>query len=384
LEQNPRDNRGDSVEAISKSMIRVMVTEAGGRSESREANVVGPIAMRNGPLRAAIVGAGLMGHWHAQAIEKAGGNIIAVVDVDPARARGLARRYRAGSFPNVEQMLSEVELDVLHICSPASTHQDIGELAINSGLNLVVEKPVTPTARGTVRLYEQAARRGVLVCPVHQFVFQNGVLKAQKLLPRIGRLLHLGVIICSAGGDGLASDQLDSIAADILPHPLSLLQRFLPGELPEEDWVMARPRHGELRVSGEAMGATLSIFVSMNARPTVCDLQIVGTEGTIHLNLFHGYAYLETGRVSRTRKIMHPFEQSLKNLSAAAINLGRRALRRELAYPGLQRLVSEFYRALETGAPSPISAEEAIAIARVRDQLLNTFEIGVKELECVG
>jgi predicted dehydrogenase len=354
------------------------------RPKAIEAKVADRVAARARPIRAAIVGAGLMGRWHAQAIEKAGGNIIAVVDLDPARARRLASRFHASSFSSVEQLLSEVELDVLHICSPASTHQDIGELAINSGLNLVVEKPVTPTVRGTVRLYEQAARRGVLVCPVHQFVFQNGVLKAQELLPRIGRLLHLGVTICSAGGDGLAPDQLDSIAADILPHPLSLLQRFLPGELPEEDWVMARPRHGELRVSGEAMGATLSIFVSMNARPTICDFQIVGTEGTIYLNLFHGYAYLEPGRVSRTRKIMHPFEHSLRNLSAAAINLGRRALRRELAYPGLQRLISEFYSAVQTGGPSPISAEEAVAIARVRDRLLSSFQIGVKELECVG
>jgi hypothetical protein len=81
---------------------------------------------------------------------------------------------------------------------------------------------------------------------------------------------------------------------------------------------------------------------------------------------------------------MHPFEHSLRNLSAAGINLGRRTLRRELAYPGLQRLISEFYRAVQTGAPSPISAEEAIAIARVRDHLRNSSEIGVKELECVG
>ena len=361
-----------------------MRTEVAARPKSIETKVAERVAAKDRPIRAAIVGAGLMGHWHARAIEKAGGNIMAVVDLDPARARRLARRFHAGSFPNVEQMLSEVELDVLHICSPASTHRNIAELAINSGLNLVVEKPVTPTASGTVSLYEQAAGRGVLVCPVHQFVFQNGVLKAQKLLPRIGHLLHLGVTICSAGGDGLASDQLDSIAADILPHPLSLLQRFLSGDLPEEDWVMARPRHGELRVFGEAMGATLSIFISMNARPTVCDVQIVGTEGTIYLNLFHGYGYLEPGRVSRTRKIAHPFERSLKNLSAAAINLGRRALRRELAYPGLQCLISEFYGAVQTGGPSPISAEEAVAIARVRDRLLSSFQIGVKELECVG
>lgn len=361
-----------------------MRTEVAGRPKSIEAKVAGRVAAKAVPLRAAIVGAGLMGRWHAQAIEKAGGKLVAVTDLKLGRAQRLASGINAKSFSNVNQMLSEVELDVLHICSPASTHRNVGELAINSGLNLVVEKPVTPTACGTVSLYEQAARRGVLVCPVHQFVFQNGVSKARKLLPRIGRVIHLGATVCSAGGTGLGPNQLDLIAADILPHPLSLMQNFLPGNLPDDQWQASRPRHGELRISGEAMGATLSIFISLNARPPVCDFQIVGTEGTIYLNLFHGYAYLEPGRVSRTRKIAHPFEQSLRNLSAAAINLGRRALGRELAYPGLQRLISEFYSAVQTGGPSPIAAQEAIAIARVRDRLLSSFQIGVEELECVG
>lgn len=360
-----------------------MRTEVADRPKSIGA-IADRVAAKGRPLCAAIVGAGLMGRWHASAVRRAGGRVVAVADLELSRAQRLAGRFSAKSFSNVNQMLSDVELDVLHICSPASTHGNIGELAISSGLNLVVEKPVTPNACGTVRLYEQAARRGVIVCPVHQFVFQNGVAKAQSLLPRVGQVVHLGATIFSAGGAGLASDQLDSIAADILPHPLALMQKFLPNKLPEDQWCALRPQHGELRISGEADGVTLGILVSMNARPTVCDFQIVGTEGTIYLNLFHGYAYLELGRVSRTRKIAHPFEQSLRNLSAAAINLGRRALRRELAYPGLQLLISEFYSAVQTGAPSPISAEEAIAIARVRDRLLNTFEIGVKELECVG
>ena len=353
-------------------------------SKSTEVKITARVATKNRPPRAAIVGAGLMGRWHAQAIRKARAGVVAIADLDICRAQRLARRFSAKSFSDVEQMLREVELDVLHICSPASTHQRIGELAIEAGLNLVIEKPVTSTAFGTISLYEQAATRGVLVCPVHQFVFQNGVATAENLLPRIGRIVHLGSTICSAGGVGLAADQVDQIAADVLPHPLSLVQNFLPGNIQEDSWLMTRQQSGELRVSGETMGITVGIFISMNARPTVCNFQILGTEGTIHLNLFHGYAYLEPGLVSRTRKITHPFEQSLRNLSAAAINLAGRTLRRETAYPGLLRLITEFYRAVQTGEPSPISEVEAVTIARVRDRLLNSIEIGVKEPECVS
>lgn len=341
-------------------------------------------AKKSGPIRAAVVGAGLMGRWHAQSIRKIGGGLVAVADPNADRAQRLANAFHCRNFVDVEQMVRDVELDVLHICSPVATHQSVAELALSAGINLIIEKPVTPGALGTVRLYEQAARRGLIVCPVHQFVFQNGVSKAQELLPRIGRVIHLGASVSSAGGAGLGPEQLDLIAADILPHPLALMQKFLPHRLPEDQWCARRPQPGELRISGEADGVTLGMFISMNARPSVCDFEIVGTEGTIYLNLFHGYAYLEPGRVSRTRKIVHPFEHSLRNLSAAAINLGRRVLRREPAYPGLQRLISEFYGAVQTGGASPISAEEAITIARVRDRLLSSCKIRVKELECVG
>jgi len=49
-------------------------------------------------IRAAVVGAGLMGRWHAHAIERAGGTVVAVIDADVGRGETLAR-IRAGESP---------------------------------------------------------------------------------------------------------------------------------------------------------------------------------------------------------------------------------------------------------------------------------------------
>jgi len=321
-------------------------------------------------LKAGIIGAGLMGRWHAHALKRSGGHLKVVVDTDLNAARRLAADYgHAEHFSDIERMLAQCDLDVLHICTPLSTHKRIAELSINAGLNLIIEKPLTPTAADTEHLLDMATDRGVLLCPVHQYVCGNGTQNALKWLPRIGRIIHMKGIICSAGGTVQPLQQLDMIVKDVLPHPLSLMQMFLPNGLSEINWNVSRPGEGELRATGETSGISLSIFISMNARPTENSFLIAGTEGTIHINLFHGFAFLESGKVSRTRKIAHPFNKGGMNLLTAAVNLGQRIIRREPAYHGLRQLISSFYWAVQNNESSPISREDTLEVARTRDLL---------------
>ena len=114
---------------------------------------------------------------------------------------------------------------------------------------------------------------------------------------------------------------------------------------------------------------TVSILVSMHGRPTVNRALLIGTTGTVEVDLFHGYAITHRGRVSRTQKVAQPFVRAARLAGGAAMNLARRGLRRQPAYPGLQELVAQFYRAAQKGGASPISVAETLAIARALDRL---------------
>jgi predicted dehydrogenase len=313
-----------------------------------------------------------MGFWHARGAQRVGARVVAVVDRDEGAARRIASRFPGcAALTTSDELLSRVKPLVVHVCTPPETHQDIANQGMDAGAHLIIEKPVTPAAADTARLLRRAAERGVLVCPVHQYLFQRGVLRAAALLPGIGPPLDVQAVFCSAGGGNLPLPALDSIAADILPHPLSLIARLFEDGLSPDPLNAVRLVPGELRASWNGGPTAFSIVISMNGRPTCATLRVVGTKGTLHLDLFHGFAFLESGQVSRMRKLAHPFELGTRMLAAASANLADRVITWEPAYPGLRALIEAFYRAVRMGAPPPVSAEEVLAVAQTRDRILS-------------
>ena len=320
--------------------------------------------------RVAIAGAGLMGFWHAKTVEHLGGIVAAVFDLNAAAAQRLAAKFPGAlAGTNLVALLEENKINVLHICTPTASHYELAAAALTRGIHVLVEKPMTPTAAETERLCALAAEHHVQLCPVHQFPFQRGVLRAQAALGKIGKLRHFEARFCSAGGLGKTAAEQDAIVADILPHPLSLMQAIAPGRLSENGWNVIRPAPGEFHATLTSAGIICSILISMNTRPTTTSLHLLGTNGTIHIDLFHGFSVVEPGEVSRWRKIIHPFDLATRTLVAAGINLATRAVQGESAYPGLRNLTAQFYEAVDGKVAAPISPVDARTVAVVRDQL---------------
>jgi predicted dehydrogenase len=318
-----------------------------------------------------VVGAGSMGRWHAHAVHKVGGRVLAVLDARPEAAQNLARHYPGAQPTSDIAKMRALGIEAVHICTPVAQHADHAYAAIRSGLHALIEKPMTSSADETLDLYVAADAAGVVLCPVHQAAFQTGVERTADLLQRLGPVRQIAFTICSAGGIGRVPHELDEIVADILPHPLSLLRRLWPGlPLDSEGWSLEHPGAGELLVSGTHGGALMSCALSLAARPTKFDLTIRCDAGTVQLDLFHGYAVAYPGAVSRLRKVAQPFAGSTRLFGAASANLVRRTFRREPAYPGLRELVLGFYDAIRSGCPAPVTPADAMAIAIARDVVI--------------
>ncbi|HWP03357.1 MAG TPA: hypothetical protein VNL96_07875, partial [Gemmatimonadaceae bacterium] len=98
---------------------------------------------------------------------------------------------------------------------------------------------------------------------------------------------------------------------------------------------------------------------------------VIGEAGTGILDFYHGYALLlKAGAASRLQKLAHPFRVSLQHMTEATINVVRRAIAMESAYPGLRALVADFYRAVGGTGPIPIAPEETSNVARAWERIM--------------
>jgi predicted dehydrogenase len=314
----------------------------------------------------AIVGAGLMGRWHADAARHAGARVALVVDPDAAKADALARRH-AGCRSAVDLASVLDGVDVVHVCTPTPSHAALARTAITAGRHVLVEKPLAATAADTAALLAEAAAHHVLLCPVHQFVFQDGVQRALDACASIAPLRHVEFHVCSAGADNGDDRQRQRIACEILVHPFSILARLAPHRIDRAAWTVQNPAPGEIQVLGAIDAMAVSLSISMRVRPTRNTMSIMGDGGTMQADLFHGFVLRSGARVSRSRKVAQPFATAGALAGAATANLARRTVRREAAYPGLRSLVERFYLATRGTAANPIAADETLEVARAVD-----------------
>jgi predicted dehydrogenase len=131
-------------------------------------------------LRAAIAGTGFIGPVHLRAARLAGAEIVGISGSDPTRARAAAASLDvARVFDSSEELATDPEVDVVHICTPNHLHADLAQRAIEAGKHVVCEKPLATTAAAAAKLVDLAARAGVVAAVPFVYRFHPVVREAR-------------------------------------------------------------------------------------------------------------------------------------------------------------------------------------------------------------
>src|SRR5512138_2341778 len=332
--------------------------------------------MRSERPRVAIVGAGLMGRWHAAAAARAGAEIVAVIDADPTRGAALAQRYGATHATELIALRARRPL-VAHLCTPAGSHAALAVQAFELGLHVVCEKPLAPDTAAVRDMLDAARRSSRRLLPVHQYPAQRGVHRALAEQASAGTLRRAAFEFHSAGAQRLGDDGGDALIAEVLPHPLSVLAVLQPARpLAAVRWSVVSQRSGECEIIGASEETMVSIAVSVHARPTRARALLAFDGATLDIDFFHGFASVARGRASQVDKVLRPFTESLARLRVASANAIHRTLAWEPAYPGLRALLAEFYASLD-GASRVAGSDDAqvIDLYEARDNIAAALRV---------
>ena len=140
-------------------------------------------------LQLIVLGCGSIGQRHLRNLLAMGHSLIAQ-DPDPKRLTAVTDNLHVAGFLDLEQALSQ-PADAVLVCSPTSYHVSQAMQALQRGMHVFVEKPLSHTLAGTEDLARLAEQKGLTVLMACNLRFFPSLCLVKELLDtgRVGRPL---------------------------------------------------------------------------------------------------------------------------------------------------------------------------------------------------
>ncbi len=177
-------------------------------------------------LRVAVVGAGSFGRNHIRVLDGLENvELAAIVDTDLEGARQLARDHRSQAFAAIEEVPGL--LDAAIVATPTITHESIATRLLDSGVDVLVEKPIAASSASGEHLARFAKARGRILQVGHLERFNPAIAVLERALtiPLFFEVHRLSVF---------TPRSLDiDVVLDLMIHDLDIVLSFTK-EMPEE------------------------------------------------------------------------------------------------------------------------------------------------------
>jgi predicted dehydrogenase len=112
-------------------------------------------------MRTAVIGLGVMGRTHANAMKKIeGAELVCVVDVDPAKREKAVSDLGVPAYETLEAALAVETLDMVNIALPTYLHSAYAVKAAEAGLHVLCEKPMAMTPDECKAMIEASRKAG--------------------------------------------------------------------------------------------------------------------------------------------------------------------------------------------------------------------------------
>lgn len=306
-------------------------------------------------MKVAVIGAGHLGRHHARILSSLPGvALVGVVDIDLERARQVAALYGARAFGEWRDILTAV--DAVSVATPTETHAVIAKALLESGVHLLVEKPMTRTSAEADLLIEAARISGATLAVGHTERFNPAVEAARPLVrePKFIEVHRLGTF---------PDRSLDiDVVFDLMIHDLDLVLEFAGGEVTSIDAVgvpVLTPRidiaNVRLRFSG---GCTANLTASRISRDRVRKIRFFQRDSYVSID--YASQDLEMWRLVPQPGAMPAIEGGRMNVES------EEPLARELA---------DFVSAVRDRRPPGVTGAQGRAALALAEQIVERMKV---------
>ena len=177
-----------------------------------------------------LIGHGMMGIWHTQALQSyPGARLHTVVGQNPQAVAAFAAQYGfSHASTNMIEAVNQPDIDAVIIAGPSETHAAMATHAIRAGKAVLVEIPIGMTLTAAEAVVQEAELMGVPLAVCHPMRFRP---ERQEFMARLRRgEEHLRHIhgrffihrLVNIGATGLKRDWIDNILWHHTTHLLDL------------------------------------------------------------------------------------------------------------------------------------------------------------------
>jgi predicted dehydrogenase len=317
----------------------------------------------NGPLKAAVIGAGSFGRHHAtkyRALSESGQQVelFAIADPNADVRRNAVSQYGVLAVADWRELLGKV--DLVSVCSPAVTHAEIVRAFLNAGAHVLVEKPIATTIEEANDLVTLAAKTGRVLTVGHQerFVFARTGLLDQTETPL--------EIQCWRRGPWTGRGDDVSAVLDLMIHDLDLVHTLVDSDVvavKARGFVQFGPHADEISASiAFANGTVARLDTSRVAESRRRGLRAVYADGVVEIDFLTREVRNTTPRPLAALEMGDPLGESVASFVAAAHTGSEPLVLAEEARRALETAV-RIDEAVESGMPAslPVAVGRAVA-----------------------
>jgi predicted dehydrogenase len=348
-------------------------------------------------LKIVIVGCGKIADAHVEEIRRIpSARLVAVCDLEPVMAKQLASRYGIPRwYVDAARMLDMEEPDVVHITTPPQSHPALTRLAVAAGCHVFLEKPVAVCQSRVETIIAEVTTAQRKLCVNYWPNFEAPAYELRRLYKTgaLGDAVHLeslyGYNLEGEYGSALKRDPdhwvnhlPGKLFQNVLDHVLNKIVPYLDDDEPFIHAIAYRGESvrdeapaclplDELRVVIQGLRTSAYATFSSHSRPVGHTLRVYGTKNTACADFAARTVAVERKQTfpSALGRLLPPFLVAKDYLREGLRNVNDFAHARFHYFSGMHRLLTEFYRCIETDSPPPISYSEIVRVSAMMDKI---------------